>query len=94
MGLAEEVFEIIECAVSRVDHPVIGHVIPVVHFGGLKKRSKPNSFDSELSEIIQGGAEALKTGLSPAVFKGGHIDFVKDGFLPPGGLFGCFLFHK
>jgi hypothetical protein len=102
----QELFEIVQGAVGRINGEIVSDIIPVVLKGRRVERKKPDCSDAKIFEIIQFAQQSLK--ISDAIIirvaKGFDVQLIDNGFLEPewswrlydfGGLgLGCLNLHK
>ena len=53
MGLGNQLVEVIDRTVRRVDGGVVGNVITVIHLRGNVERRQPDGVNTELLQVIK-----------------------------------------
>ena len=81
----DQVIEIRERAVHRIDGVVIGNVVAEIHLRRREARGNPNGVHAELFQIIQVRGDAIQVAdaVVVAIGKTAGINFIENGVLPP-----------
>jgi hypothetical protein len=85
VGAREQVAEVAEGAVTRVDATVVGDVVPAVGPGRGEEGRQPERVDAEPREMAEavGDAAQIAHAVAVGVGEAGHVDLVDDGLPPP-----------
>ncbi len=83
--LGDQMIEIAEGAVHRIDVFVVGHVVAEVHLRGRKAGGDPDRVDAELLQVVELGGDAVEVtdAVAVAVGEAARIDLVEHRMLPP-----------
>ena len=93
VGLAQELLEIRQRAVIRMDVEVIGNVVAVVAQGRGIERQQPEGGHPQFLEVVELLDQALEIAdaVAVAVVKGLDVHFVDDGIFVPERIIGLYL---
>ena len=91
VGSVEELLEIVEGAVGRIDVDVVGDVVAVVAQGRGEEREQPEAGDAEVLEVIEAGEQAgeVADAVAVGVLESADMELVDDGVLVPEGIGGA-----
>ena len=89
MGRLQEVLEIPQSAITRVDGAIVRDIVTVVAKRRREERHKPDGCDAEFLQIFQFLLNTLEVAnpVSVCIIKGANVDLINYGVFVPEGLF-------
>ena len=85
LTLGDQLPHVLHGAEHRVDGPVIGDIIPVVHLGRGKHGREPNEVNAQLGQVVQplDDSPQVSGAAAGGVLKALGVNLVDDDGTPP-----------
>ena len=90
-GFPNECLHILHGAHGRINGPVVGHIVAVIHLGRLAYRRQPDAINAQFCQIVQPGNDAGQVAYTVAVgiLEAFGVNLVENSVFPPAVF--CFI---